>query len=695
MQRNHIKRLQGMLDLPKLVRLDLSHNGIETIDEQYLSGLPKLQYLTLSYNSIHELQPNIFRKTVSLTHVNLNGNRISSVARVFSHLHRLEALDLSKNKICDADRTRSIKVIDLSFNGIGDISIAFRGLTELRELNLKSNIISRIQDDTFRDNVLRLHRNHIVSFNGSVSNLPQLEYLGASYNAISRLEVGEFGNDAALVAIRLEENNITDVQHAFVGATSLRSLTLAGNGVRLLRRSDFAPELSGVAVVRITNNPLICDCRLAWLREEDSDIQMRGIATCAKPQRLKGKPLGILAKEDFLRWEDECEPGCHCECHEGSLGEREISVNCSSATVGRIPKVLPKGTTQLDLSGNQLRILDDTITRAAPHLRVLSLKDNLLLSVNVSSIPTTVNSLDLRGNKLRWLPFLLLTQLNVTSIWLSGNDYTCDCADYNLRQWIQAHGNVIQDARGIMCGKGPNALVSRKKFFTLGQKDLCPAAIPQGVVYLLIAFGVLTVLLALSATYLRYKHVLRTCLRDHGVRGLAWRVEEDDADKLFDVFVSFSSKDIAWVHDQILPELEAMGLSHCTYERNFKGGYLLQDIIRDAVACSRRTLPVLTENFLASEWCRLEFRLAHQRALQDNINRLVIVLLDELHPSELDEDLRLYVRSANYLRWGEPNFWDRLLHSLATRGAQRKLIVKGEQRLTQLTDNTTGAIELT
>lgn len=90
MQRNHIKRLQGMLDLPKLVRLDLSHNGIETIDEQYLSGLPKLQYLTLSYNSIHELQPNIFRKTVSLTHVNLNGNRISSVARVFSHLHRLE-----------------------------------------------------------------------------------------------------------------------------------------------------------------------------------------------------------------------------------------------------------------------------------------------------------------------------------------------------------------------------------------------------------------------------------------------------------------------------------------------------------------------------------------------------------------------------------------------------------------------------
>ncbi|KAH7971759.1 hypothetical protein HPB52_002528 [Rhipicephalus sanguineus] len=197
----------------------------------------------------------------------------------------------------------------------------------------------------------------------------------------------------------------------------------------------------------------------------------------------------------------------------------------------------------------------------------------------------------------------------------------------------------------------------------------------------------------LTATYLRYKHVLRTCLRDHGVRGLAWRVEEDDADKLFDVFVSFSSKDIAWVHDQILPELEAMGLSHCTYERNFKGGYLLQDIIRDAVACSRRTLPVLTENFLASEWCRLEFRLAHQRALQDNRNRLVIVLVDELELGALDEHLRVHVRAANYLRWGEPNFWDRLLHSLATRVSQKKLIIKGEQRPPQSTTNEAGDIE--
>ncbi|XP_037500235.1 toll-like receptor Tollo [Rhipicephalus sanguineus] len=202
----------------------------------------------------------------------------------------------------------------------------------------------------------------------------------------------------------------------------------------------------------------------------------------------------------------------------------------------------------------------------------------------------------------------------------------------------------------------------------------------------------LTVLLAVSAAYLRYKDFLRTWLRGHGVSGLEWCVADNDTEKLFDVFVSFSSKDVEWIHDEIVPGLEAMDFSYCTYERNFKGGYLLQDIIRDAVSCSRRSLLVLTENFLASEWCRFEFRLAHQRALRDNINRLVIVLVDEIDPGELDEDLRLYVRSANYLRWGEPNFWDRLVYSLDTKEAQRKLIVK--RGPVHITSNATDDIEL-
>ncbi|XP_077523911.1 toll-like receptor Tollo [Amblyomma americanum] len=149
-----------------------------------------------------------------------------------------------------------------------------------------------------------------------------------------------------------------------------------------------------------------------------------------------------------------------------------------------------------------------------------------------------------------------------------------------------------------------------------------------------------------------------------------------DAEKVFDVFLSFSSKDAGWVHEQLIPGLEAVALSYCTYERNFKGGFLLQDIIRDAVACSRRTVLLLTRNFVTSEWCRWEFRLAHQKALEDNVNRLIIVLVGEVGSSSLDEDLRLYMRAANYIRWGQPNFWERFYCSMARKSAKRKLIIR-------------------
>ncbi|KAL1478311.1 hypothetical protein MTO96_035113, partial [Rhipicephalus appendiculatus] len=150
-------------------------------------------------------------------------------------------------------------------------------------------------------------------------------------------------------------------------------------------------------------------------------------------------------------------------------------------------------------------------------------------------------------------------------------------------------------------------------------------------------------------------------------------------EKLFDVFVSFSSKDHGFVHDSILPILEYHGFSYCTYERNFKGGFLLQDIIRDAIACSRRTLIVLTRNFVASEWCRLEFLLAQRRAQEDGVNRLVVVVVDELALNALDQDLRQYVQAVNYLRWGETNFQERLRRSLPKRYVRRKIIVNGSR----------------
>ncbi|KAL1479849.1 hypothetical protein MTO96_034775 [Rhipicephalus appendiculatus] len=81
-------------------------------------------------------------------------------------------------------------------------------------------------------------------------------------------------------------------------------------------------------------------------------------------------------------------------------------------------------------------------------------------------------------------------------------------------------------------------------------------------------------------------------------------------------------------------------------------------------------------NFVVSEWCRWEFRVAHQRALQDNVNRLTVILVEEFAPGALNDDLRQHVRETNYLRWKEANFRERFLRSIPRKDATRKTITE-------------------
>lgn len=211
----------------------------------------------------------------------------------------------------------------------------------------------------------------------------------------------------------------------------------------------------------------------------------------------------------------------------------------------------------------------------------------------------------------------------------------------------------------------------------LGEKDLCPSL----KVFIVLAYGIpflalLVTAMASVTVYLKYKQEIRVWLYARGICHTLQCIKEDDVDedKDFDVFLSFSSKDREWAYAELLPKIEAHGFSVCTYDRNFKGGFLIQDIVQEAVSCSRRTLLVLTQHYVESEWCRWEFRVAQHRALQDNINRLIIVAVGEVCPEGIDEELQRYMQETNYLRWGEPHFWDKLLYSLPKKDARTRVI---------------------
>ncbi|KAL1466203.1 hypothetical protein MTO96_042889 [Rhipicephalus appendiculatus] len=91
---NPIKVLRGALSMPNLVELDLSHNAIETVDEEYLSGFRNLRRFILSRYNIRHLAPNMFQKTKKVKTIKLRNNMLSSVDHYFHELLYLEVRNM-------------------------------------------------------------------------------------------------------------------------------------------------------------------------------------------------------------------------------------------------------------------------------------------------------------------------------------------------------------------------------------------------------------------------------------------------------------------------------------------------------------------------------------------------------------------------------------------------------------------------
>ncbi|OQR71922.1 slit3 protein-like, partial [Tropilaelaps mercedesae] len=103
-----------------------------------------------------------------------------------------------------------------------------------------------------------------------------------------------------------------------------------------------------------------------------------------------------------------------------------------------------------------------------------------------------------------------------------------------------------------------------------------------------------------------------------------------EEEKLFDAFVSYSKKDEAFVAQILAPELECGSPPYrlCLHYRDLSmaGGYL-SEAIQEAVESSRRTIVILSEHFLKSEWCRYEFKSAHYELLNNTSHKLIVIFL--------------------------------------------------------------------
>ncbi|XP_025836571.1 toll-like receptor Tollo [Agrilus planipennis] len=138
--------------------------------------------------------------------------------------------------------------------------------------------------------------------------------------------------------------------------------------------------------------------------------------------------------------------------------------------------------------------------------------------------------------------------------------------------------------------------------------------------------------------------------------------EQQDKDRLFDAYVCYSVKDEAFVHQVLAQGLEGGEPNYrlCLHYRDFNVSTYVADTIIEAVESSRRTILVLSKNFLYNEWCRFEFKSALNEVLKDRRRRLIFIVTGEIPQRDLDPDLRLYIKTNIVIEWGDRQFWQKL-----------------------------------
>ncbi|CAG7717685.1 unnamed protein product [Allacma fusca] len=142
-------------------------------------------------------------------------------------------------------------------------------------------------------------------------------------------------------------------------------------------------------------------------------------------------------------------------------------------------------------------------------------------------------------------------------------------------------------------------------------------------------------------------------------------------DKLFDAYIAYSVKDEAWVSQILATTLQQQHLHRsdqpyrlCLHYRDFVMTAYIADTIVEAVESSKRTVLVLSKNFLQSEWCSFEFKSALHTAMRGAKNNLVIVTLGDISTRDLDPDLRVMLRNAIVLQATDKLFWAKLKSAL-------------------------------
>ena len=561
--------------------------------------------------------------------------------------------------------TPQLRILDVSYHfllrSISDD--AFYGLNYLQELILSHNSLLEVPTNALRIfTEYRTLRKIDLSYNKITGTIPADAFAAVPF--ITHLNFAgndkiSFRPDWTAVLVNLAELNLQDTFAYMFYAKTMPSLTVINLGVPTGHVHDYDLRIPNkmctiapsIKQALIPNYPFITPVKeiLGLQCPNLLELDISGCFTHSETYAIQQEPIELTILEQL------------------NMARNKLQ-SLLDITFIKAPQLL-----YLDVSDNEIQTIDSTVLSMFMNITYLKLNRNKLVSLNGLQHLHCLQNLYASQNKITFVPHDLLYRENKLSLFildLGNNPFDCTCNISSFQHWI------LEDSITFLIASGPYICTTPEniKGLSITEVDLdCKSKLPIYIGVGAACLLVLTICITTAVYYrwhIKYKFFLVFKRRYKRYTSFIDDAEERLDDLNYDAYVAYddgSLRDEYWVINDLRINLEEgpQPFRICIKGRDFIPGGTIVDTIQESIQRSRRTILILTQSFVDSEWCYFEMQMARMRLYHENRDVLILVMLEEIPDNKLTLSLRQLLCRQEYFKWpldqaGQDLFWRRL-----------------------------------
>ena len=627
-----------------------------------------LNELTIEAFCLYSVQPLAFYHLTELRSLEIRRVWVGiSIADFYPALIGLQNTKLERLKLSDFTETTLTRIVlndsfceNLVLPYLTDLQIVrtqlynitskrntgcFSGLTNLKKLNLSFNcLLFSLRHSTIHTELQRIS----TPIELDVSHQNEISHYGESSNFSKGVLMLRFSPKLTKLDMSsiMNSDNYMPVTLHIIHMPNLEYLIFRNNFVRVLKQVTVSANAS--AKIDLSRNNMV-----SFAGSFDFIIQHDGfrlLGLCLSENRL-GEELDRKGDQVFEYLTD--------------LKRLDLSDN----VLKNLPQSIFRNQFSLEyliLSKNSLMFIPFDITHMK-NLQLLDLSENLLSQIG-KEFQSKIESLKYHSPNF--------------TINMVGNPFQCSCETIQSLTWMHKRQSMFSRYDEYTC-------IYYNKLFTFNNMshmlDLLNTECSQDLILKISAslLAFLIFVVALSVFLYRHKWDVKFfCLRFITNRKAYQELQDDDTEYEYDAFVSYHKDDRGWVRNELYEnidmrdgEVDTIDQSRfrlCIHDRDFIPGEAIEENILKAIESSRKTIVVLSKNFLKSAWCEFELQIARKECVEKGRNLIIAVMLEPLSVDDkMSRSVERLIRKNTYIEWpGDPlernHFWEKLRSALGT-----------------------------